>query len=427
MALAKRAKNKLNPGEQLYVNGCSITSKCFIDILCSREMFNVIVPQLDRADKEKRIEIEKLIKKIEQNKTKTYEEIKKIIRSIKELNSANKSFRRSQIVLLVSLFDRFIYSMLEAIYTKSPEKILKCEKQISYQELFKFRSKKEIISGTIRKEITSMMKEKSRLEQLKIIEKKEKLNFLNNNKELINIFLEITERRNLFAHYNNEINEEYIKNCKRIDNNLYKNLKIGKELNVDEKYFNESCDTIMELIIKLSFSILKYEFSKDEKIKKSIDGFFNEDIGYELMKDKKWKIAEKLFKFFLSFNKQPTSSDEDRMIFLINYCICLKKQGKISELTKIIDDVEKYDFKMIGSIYRLACYILKEKYDDAVVFMTKMRKRDLNKNELLTWVIFEDFRLTPQFKIIFKKLFKENYKPLTSNNIIKNDKNIKIL
>ena len=254
--MKKTLKIEVKLREKFLNKALRVVSKFYIDISCTREMFNVVVLQLDDVDKKKKVEIDKMMKGINNKNTKgiTYEKIKILFRSLAELNNANSSFRKSQIILIISLFDRFIYDVLEIRYLKNPELLLNNnEKNISLKELFRYRSRKAMIAGIMRKEISNMIKEKSRKDLLELIEKAENLKFLEKNTELVKEFLEICERRNLFAHHGDEVNEEYIRNCRRINNSFCKNLKIGKRISVSPEYFNKSCDNILKLAIKLFF------------------------------------------------------------------------------------------------------------------------------------------------------------------------------
>lgn len=404
----KNNKKNINPRVKLLRSALSSVFDLHVNVACAKEMFTTVIPMLDKADKFKRAEIRKLIRSI--SKTKTEEEtnrkINKLTKSVRELNIANRAFKRSQVVLVVSFFDNFILNLFRLIYRKNSGIIN--SKMISYEELLSLKTKKDILHKIADKEIYSLMKEKSRSDWIKILDEKEGMNFFDNNKEIIDQFLLLSEKRNIFAHYGDRINEEYLKKCRIIDCSYAKNLKVGDALNVGSEDFYKYCEIILELAFKLSFSVLNNEFNKETE-KVSIENYYNKYFGYDYLEKHQWGLAKNIFKYLLSFNEKPTQKDELRMIFLINYCICLKKLNQKRELFKILNDLEKHDFKKIGLIYRLACYMLREKYDESVELIKKMNKSALKIHQLKELVIFEDFRKSPQYVLAVSELKRKKH------------------
>src|SRR5262249_39837500 len=138
------------------------------------------------------------------------------------------------VMALARQYDAFLGRLLRCLYLKKPELLNESDKQICYGNIIYFDSidnAKECILVT---EIEGVIR-KSHAEQFAWMENKFKLK-LREELAIWSTFIELTERRNLFAHCNGHVSNQYITVCKQHGIAAEHLPEVGKRLSVDDKY-----------------------------------------------------------------------------------------------------------------------------------------------------------------------------------------------
>jgi len=124
---------------------------------------------------------------------------------IRELETATRILPRMYIVTLICQYDAFIGNLIRLVLIEKPEILNSSEKTLSFQQITQIGSIENAREYIIEKEIESILR-KSHDDHLKWFENKLGIK-LHEDKALLSTFFEITERRNLFAHNNGEVND----------------------------------------------------------------------------------------------------------------------------------------------------------------------------------------------------------------------------
>lgn len=416
----KTLRKRLSVDEKLIDD----TERFATDLICAREMFKTIVPILRKLDDERR-------KKIEKNKeyldhavrkrgkkrpafdfVKLALNIKSIVDEVRRLKRSDRFFRCNSIILLVSKYDEFLSRLLNSVLRANPDQLKSSEKTLSYGDIFGIKSVSEIINKFVNKEIEKVIRS-SHEEQLEYIDNRLKLGL----KEFFSSwdsFIEITERRNLYAHTGGNINSQYIITCKQHNIKISPELKEGSFLDVTDEYFESAYRCIFELGVRLGQSVLRRLFPKELK---KADSLLNDRIGVDLLEhDEQWEVAKSIFDIALGMPPKLISNDNYHKLFIINSCICLKQLGQKKEMQELLN---KIDWSSADSKFHLALYVLKEKYVEAEKSMSSMNGRvPIDEYQFRTWPIFREFRETKYFARAFKKIYNKDYVPKIPEDII---------
>lgn len=325
----------------------------------------------------------------------------------KLINEENKSavaiklIPRSIFVSLVSQFDLLIANMMRAVLVKYP-KIISKEKTLSFEEALNFSSFDEIRTYFIEEEINNVLRG-DHVGQINWFEKNLSIKLKECLTKKWNIFVELTERRNLFVHSDGIVNDYYIDNLKKNKIEFDKNIKKGDVLMVTPDYFKEALQCLYEISIKLSWLVWR---KMEENDIEDIDTFFSTEIGVELIDQGEYLLAENLFSFYL--DNSEGSSDLVKNIFFLNLVLAKKSSGNMMGAINLLDtkdwSASRIEFKFVN-------HVLRDEFDDALILMEKIGKTSdiLIKENYLLDPIYKKFREIDKFKTIFKKIYGEEY------------------
>lgn len=160
-------------------------------------------------------------------------------------HAAMKLVPRNFVTSLVSQYDSFLGRIIRFIYSVKPEVLNASEKTIPYTDLIQFSNIDAAKEYIIEKEVETIIR-KSHTDQFSWL--KEKLGTpFNKDLKCWPVFIELTERRNLFVHCDGKVSSQYIKVCSENKSSIPENLNIGDQLSVSPQYFEEAYKCIYEI------------------------------------------------------------------------------------------------------------------------------------------------------------------------------------
>jgi len=318
-------------------------------------------------------------------------------------NSANalKILPRSLFVSGVSRFDVFIGTLVKIILDTQPN-IISPEKTLSFADIKCFKTIREAVDHLIDKEIEALLFD-SHSAHLDWLSKKTGVQLQDKLFSEIPVFVELTERRNLFVHVDGVISERYLRQCKEVDVKIAKECAKGSELGMDPEYFKNSMECLYRVATKVTF--LLWRKFKQSEIEKS-DELFNNDIAVHLIKRKRYDLAEKLLIFAEA--EFVESSEEMRKAMSINLALTRKLAGRKAEAIAGIDEI---DWSACSDDLRLGVAALKDDYKEVFRLMEKIGEEShfINKESYKDDPIFEDLRHHESFPNVFKKVYGEKF------------------
>lgn len=322
--------------------------------------------------------------------------LSKFLKQVNEFSTMRERLPRIFLIAIVSEYEIFVGNFLRLIFTEHPKYLNSSEKKFSYKEVADCSDLDAFREKVIEKEIDSIMRESSS-NQLKCIENRLNISTLikfDNYKH----FIEISQSRNLFTHCNGIISEQYIQELKNVGLDTT-TVKVGDELKCDHKYLLNSRDIILEVAIKLFYTVQSKIFSDDESDELEVRIL---SISYDLLVEQKNELAIEILTFAL--NNKITKELIKKML-KINLAISYKRLKKKQKFNEIMND----DWSSSDEDIKLALSVLKENDHEVYRLMKKIGddKRD-RRFSYAHWPLYEDYRKKDDFKNLFREIFNED-------------------
>ena len=309
--------------------------------------------------------------------------------------NAIKLYPKNTVVAFVSLYDAFLSELLECVYDVKPELLNASTKEFSYSDVMSFNSFENLKKYVIEKEVETTIRE-SHKKQLDILAGKLGMK-LTEDLPILDDFIEVTERRNLFVHTNGKVSSQYLKTCDSWCKKNNVEVKYGEEISASLDYVEHCYYVLFEMGLKLGQVIWR-------KLEKDIESADNEliDISYDLMKNNKPQLANVI----LEFASKPYVkhyNQEIECVICINRALSYYMIDNIEECKSIL--LNK-DWSAADVKFRFAKNVLLEKYDDAIKNMHEMGDTASAKFAYNDWPLLNKFRKTEKFKKTYKEIFK---------------------
>lgn len=322
-------------------------------------------------------------------------------RKLHRSQESSKLLLRSYIVSMVSQFDAYIAGLLRNIYAINPDKLKQSGHTLTFAELQTFPSIDAAREHIIESKIENILRD-SHQEQFSEIASSIGVDSL---KKFTNwpVFVEITQRRNLFVHTNGIVSGQYINICKE-EGVILGELKKGDQLEVDRDYFLKAFNVFYEVAVKLSQMALRMLLlKKDKTAQGDIDKCIITNI-YDLIVDKRYEVAIELSDFAL--NDKFKHSDKDRIYLTLNRAQAYKWNGNEAKCQQLLADE---DTSAWSSELKCPKYALEGKIDKVCELMTSTGTNGeiLHAEEFRNWPIFQAVRNEEKFREAFKAVFGE--------------------
>jgi len=318
---------------------------------------------------------------------------------------------RNFIVSFVSEYDSYLGQLLTQILMFKPEIIDSKDKNISLSDLVSLGSVKAAREKIIEKEVESLLRS-SHSDQFTWMESTFSIP-LTKGLESWPIFIELTERRNLFVHCDGVISEQYIRVCKKHNVTLSKELSIGNRLLVEKKYLRQSYEALYEIALKLS-QVLWRKLSPNDLEK--ADGSLSHFV-YELLIEENYQLAINLLDFACCTLKK-WSTEGDRLVYVINRALAYKFSGNNERCQSILSS---QDWSACGDNYNLCVAVLKDDFGKAKELMSRIGSSgSVGEVDYIEWPCFKEFRETDCFVTGFSEVF--GYPPTTFEQIDNEEK-----
>jgi hypothetical protein len=211
-------------------------------------------------------------------------------------------------------------------------------------------------------------------------------------------FIEVTERRNLFAHAEGIVSSQYLTKCRAEGLDLNDTLK-GTELYVDGPYFGEATDVICEIGLKLAQVLWRKVIPPEvEEADTSL-----KDTAFDAIEQERYKLAKALLDFASTTLSRRHASEEWRLSFVINRALAYSLSRDKRRCEEIL---ATEDWSATKDALKLAESALAERFDVAFGLMKKIGpKREIPKGHYLHWPLFSGLRRSPIFAKTIREIF----------------------
>ena len=319
----------------------------------------------------------------------------KVRDKIIELNSAIKSIGEQTVVSCVQYFEEFFDGLLRNLMEQYPEKYF-YDKKIDYKDVVQ-NSLSEIKDKVIGNEVYSMMH--GVVDSVKKINDKHSLGLSNYN-DLFEKYIEIDAHRDIIVHNFGKANKDYNDAvAKRFQKEL------GKYINIDDKYINDTIDNIE----KFEF-LLYYLCGKTDEEENLL-----EKIAFNFLCKEHWDNSL----FFYDLLKRIKKKDNRilLMTYQVNYALAYKYLEGMEKAKEIIEEI---DVSGMNDTFVIAKHLLLEENEDAFNILVNTYPNSFRIHSIIQWPIFKEFRKTEYFGNFIKK-FEDDFNEYSSLSCLCDD------
>ena len=212
------------------------------------------------------------------------------------------------------------------------------------------------------------------------------------------VFVETSQRRNLVAHGDGIVSEQYIEICRREGVEIPQDIGLGSTIEITDAYLGTSCRLIMEVGVKLGHTLWRKVLP--ETLEAADDHLHH--LEYGALQLQEWEWAAVLSEFAIGQRK--VSSDVRRRISIVNYAIAMRYKESAEAARKIM---AHYDWSACCGELRLADAVLRDDEDGAADIMREIGVKGnfLAKESYQTWPLFRDFRSSKRFLDTYEKIY----------------------
>jgi hypothetical protein len=328
-----------------------------------------------------------------------FTEFRRLQRKLHRSRFALTSVPRSFTVALVSEFDAFMSATLRAFYHLKPEALNASDRKLTYAELAAFGSIEAAREHIIEKDVETYLRS-SHSEQFVTLESKLGIP-LRKDLPVWKDFIELTERRNLFVHNDGVVNSHYLQVCSSERYDCSK-LKKGLRLGVSKNYFARAHEAVFELAAKLSH-VLWRKLSPETG--ERADGHFAGTLIYDLVYEKRYRLAQTLADFGSLTFKNKWTSDYYRRALVVNRAQAYIWDGKRDEGLRIL---AAEDWSAASDEFQVCVAALRQDYAAALRYMKSIGPASKpSKDGYRDYPVFRELRKTPEFQQTFLEIFGE--------------------
>lgn len=209
-------------------------------------------------------------------------------------------------------------------------------------------------------------------------------------------FVEASQRRNLFAHCDGTVSQQYVSVCNREGGEI--KTVVGSKLDLSSTYFQTACSLIVEVGLKLGHTLWR----KIAPSELAVADKHLHHLAYEALQFAEWSWAKTIGDFGLS--QKRFSSEQNRLVFVVNQAIALKGGGSPSSAHALLD---AEDWSAASTEFKLAAAVLRDQHEEAGELMVRLGATStlLDDSSYHDWPLFRDFRGTPQFLTAYEKVY----------------------
>lgn len=331
----------------------------------------------------------------------------KIDQKLKRSEKASELIPRSYIVSLISLYDAFLGNILRSIYSIRPDKLNSSELSLTFSQLSKYQTVDEAKESIVEKRIENILRS-SHQDQFDVLEKELEVQTLRKFDKWP-LFIEITQRRNLFVHNDGKVSSQYLSICTKEHVETIDSIQKDSVLNVDKEYFNRAFEVFYEIGVKLSIMVLwKLVVKKDIELCEKVDIKLI-SIIYNLIVDERYDVAIEISDFAL--NARYNRNQRDTVYFKLNKAQAHKWKGEFEKCNEILTTIDTSAMSPDIIIPKL---VLEDKFDEAISMMRQARRNGKEVDDMdmyRNWPIFKEFRKNDSFRAEFKNLYGEDLIP----------------
>jgi hypothetical protein len=332
------------------------------------------------------------------------EEFWTTIRNMSEIFNAGELVSRSFVLTMVSQFDAFVGGMIRSLAEVKPDVLSMHSKAVTFSEIIECGSIDVLKTRLIDQEIESVLRN-SHSDHFDWLERKFEIPLRKSLKSWPT-FIELTERRNLFAHGDGRVSAQYIAVCKKNEVVFSENVRAGKRLVASKDYIERGYSCLYEIGFKLGQVLWRKVVPGDQlKADKQLIA-----VADELMADGKYELAEKVLSFFLLEAPTKGRKESERLLLLLRLAEVRKWKGDLQGCKALLATV---DWSAAEQKYQFTKEVLSDEFSDAAKRLKAIDDaKYFSKVDFARKALFKKFRNSSIFLKSYKSVFGEDFEEI---------------
>lgn len=310
-------------------------------------------------------------------------------------SNAPGSIQRALYIYLFSTFDYFTGEIITALFGKKEELFSRLDRSVSFSDIVEANDLDDLKKIALRNAIEDVRR-KSYADQFKWLESFFDIELRKWNRWPE--FIEASQRRNLYVHCDGVVNEQYLLMCKQVEYKLASDVVVGCRLTINDSYFSEKTDLVMDAGVFLAHSLWRKVLPIDLS---QADSALNM-LVYEFLTNELWADAKRVGEFMVGQKK--TSDDLVRRVAIINLAIANKFGGSEKAVGRILNQV---DWSSSLPEFSMAIKVLEDDFEGAAKIMRVIGARGtiIDETSYHDWPLFREFRESDIFQSAYIDIF----------------------
>lgn len=315
-----------------------------------------------------------------------------------------KIFPNLMLLGIVSQFDAYLGKIIRVAVEIRPDIIFKSQRSFPAYEVFQYSDISSFKEAVVEKEIEAFLR-KSHEEQFEWLSS----TFDIETKKGLDswpLFIEACERRNLFAHSEGVVSEQYRIKCRAAGLDDVANK--GDKLDVTPGYLYERVGVFLEIGLKLCYVIWRKLSDTSEELRRA-DRNLNQ-YAFELIVHEHYGVAIRLLDFACDVVKRHPDTTVYHMM-KVNQANAYKLSGNSDMANKILDSV---DWSPFDIQYRISVAAVRGDVEEVVRLMGIVGGReDFEKENFRDWPVFAHVRDDKRFIEKYREVYQEEFGSLS--------------
>lgn len=216
------------------------------------------------------------------------------------------------------------------------------------------------------------------------------------------VFIELTERRNLFVHTDGVVSTQYLSTCNKHRCTLDDGTEEGTTLWVKSSYFRQSHQCIFEIGTKLGHVLWRKLFPDQRG--RADSNLIN--LTYDLIDQGRYGLAICILDFAFEAIKK-FSDEASKLSLLINRAQAYKWNGEEKRCKEILNQI---DWSAKSDNFKLAHAVLSDGFVEAQKIMKQIGKSgSITSDYYRDWPLFKVFRESKEFLSTYSEIFGEEF------------------
>jgi len=325
---------------------------------------------------------------------------RRLLRNFQQFDLSRTLVPRSLLVSVVSQYDAYLGRLLRVAFLRKPELLNSSDKKLSLETLTQFATIDQAREHILEKEVEAILRS-SHADHFKWMERTFDLP-LTKGLASFPVFIELTERRNLFVHTDGVVSSQYLSVCRQHKCALDAEVREGQRLDVPQKYFDAAHACVYEIGVKLGHVLWRKLFPGEREA--ADDAFIS--LTYDLVDHGNYELATRLLDFacqdFRKFHSEATQT-----ILTVNRAQAYKWKGDDERCKKIMRAV---DWSAKGDNFKIAEAVLRDDFETAAKIARRIGPNGIvTQNNYRDWPLFRQFRKSEVFLATYLEIFGEPF------------------